>query len=209
MLVIARVKYPNPEQLEAKKSGQAPVKAKVFWMYIIAISLMAFGFVDYPLIAFHVGKLAIIAPIYIPLIYSVAMGIDALSALLFGTLYDKIGIKSLMIAVALAALSPLFVFALPNGYGLVVGMFLWAIGMGAQESVLKSVVASIVAKESRGRAYGILNAMFGVSWFLGSLLIGWLYDYSIVALIVVTFVAEILAFGALYLTNRGLRKQSD
>mgnify|MGYP000068129895 CR=1 FL=1 len=207
VLVVARIKYPNPEQLEAKKMGQAPVKAKVFWMYMVAISLIAFGFVDYPLIAFHINKIAILAPVYIPLIYSLAMGIDAISALVFGTLYDKIGIRSLMIAMAMASFASLFVFAFGNIIGVIIGMILWAIGMGAQESVLKSVVASIVAKDSRGRAYGILNALFGVFWFLGSLLIGWLYDRSMIALIVVTLCAQALALTALYLTDREVRNK--
>jgi len=209
ILVIARVKYPNPDQLEAKKTGQASVKAKTFWLYMMAISLLAFGFVDYPLIAFHIGKVAIVEAIYIPLIFALAMGVDALSALLFGTLYDKIGLKSLMMAMGLAAFAPLFVFALPNLGGLTVGMTLWAIGMGAQESVLKSVVASIVPKQSRGRAYGILNALFGIFWFLGSLLIGWLYEKSILGLVIVSVSVEIAALVALYITGRQLKKDKE
>ena len=206
ILVIARIKYPHPEQLEAKKSVSNPIKIQTFWIYMIAISLMAFGFVDYPLIAFHINKSALLLPIYIPLIYSVAMGVDAISALVFGTLYDKIGVKSLIIALLVAMLAPLFIFIIPNLFGLLLGMGFWAIGMGAQESVLKSVVATIIPKEGRGRAYGILNALFGIFWFLGSLVIGWLYEKSLLMLVIVTLSVEVCALLALSVTDKMMKR---
>lgn len=50
---------------------------------------------------------------------------------------------------------------------------------GAQESTLKAAVAAIVPKRERVVGYGIFETGFGVSWFVGSFLLGILYDTSI------------------------------
>jgi MFS-type transporter involved in bile tolerance (Atg22 family) len=60
------------------------------------------------------------------------------------------------------------------------GMVLWGIGMGAVESVLKSVVATLVPKQRRATGFGIFNTMFGFCWFLGSWTMGILYDSALI-----------------------------
>ncbi|MCD8488739.1 MAG: hypothetical protein LRZ84_18865 [Desertifilum sp.] len=62
-------------------------------------------------------------------------------------------------------------------------MVLWGIGMGAQESILKAVVAGMVPPERRGSAYGIFNTGYGLAWFAGSTLMGILYDTSLSLLV--------------------------
>ena len=59
------------------------------------------------------------------------------------------------------------------------------IGMGAQESILKAAVTTMVPKRSRATGYGIFECCFGVAWFLGSWLLGVLYDQSLLAMTVV------------------------
>ena len=73
------------------------------------------------------------------------------------------------------------------------GIGLWGIGMGAQESVLKAAVTSIVPKTSRATGYGIFECSFGIFWFLGSWLLGVLYDISIPSMIMVSVVAQLIA----------------
>ena len=59
------------------------------------------------------------------------------------------------------------------------GMVLWGVGMGAQESVMRAAVAEMVPADKRGTAYGIFNTGYGIFWFLGSALMGYLYDLSL------------------------------
>ena len=75
---------------------------KSFILYIIGISLFAFGFIDYSLIIMHVSNTyttissslqetsTLITSGNLPLLYAGAMLIDAIAALFFGYLYDKI-----------------------------------------------------------------------------------------------------------------------
>jgi MFS family permease len=179
LLVIARSKYRHPDQMENTKT-MVPLKGnRSFVIYMLAVVFLALGFIDYPVLAFHIGELSIIDVTYVPLLYALAMGVDALAALAFGYLFDKKGIISLLIAIGVAALVPATFFLLDGLVGIIVGIVLWGIAMGAQESILKAVVASFVSKEKRATAYGIFYAAFGTAWFLGSLLIGIFYEIDI------------------------------
>lgn len=87
-------------------------------------------------------------------------------------------------------------------YNAMLGMALWGIGMGAQESIMRAAVAEMVPMDRRGSAYGIFNTGFGVSWFLGSALMGILYDMSIPALIAFSMVMQLLLIPLLLLVKR-------
>jgi MFS family permease len=74
--------------------------------------------------------------------------------------FDRIGIWALMFAVIFASLfAPLVFFG--NAQGRLLGMTLWGIGMGAQESILKAAVARLVPADKRGSASGIFNTGYG------------------------------------------------
>lgn len=179
-LVYAMTRYPNPRELSAKKEKLQDVKGytKPFWIYLAAVSFVAAGFVDFPLIAFHFKKASIMPDGWIPILFSVAMAVDGLSALLAGRIFDRFGIKSLAYFVTLTSLATPFVFLGGSMLGLV-GMVLWGINLGAQESVMRAAVADLAAAEKRGTAYGIFNTGFGLAWFVGSAIMGWFYDFSV------------------------------
>ena len=91
-----------------------------------------------------------------------------------------------------------FVFAFNSVPMLLVGIALWGVGMGAQESILKAAVTSMVPKTSRATGYGIFECSFGAFWFLGSWLMGVLYDASIPAMIAVSVAAQPAAIPRVY-----------
>jgi predicted MFS family arabinose efflux permease len=181
LLVIQRI-YPNPREFEPQVADlEAAGLPRLFWLYLGAIALIAAGFADFPLIAFHLQQTGVEST-PIALLYALAMGVDAIAALIFGRWFDRIGLWSLMIAVSLSLFFAPLVFsqwvALAG-----VGMVLWGIGMGAQESIMKAAVAGIVPAQRRGSAFGIFNTGYGLAWFAGSVVMGWLYDTSLPVLI--------------------------
>lgn len=198
ILVFARFKYPHPDHFENKKTIILSKKpAKTFVIYMIAIACIAAGFMDYPIIAFHVGQKTLINPTYIPLLYAMAMGVDAISALFFGYLFDKKGIISLVYPIFISAFAVPLILLVDGVFVLVLGIICWGIGMGAQESILKAVVAKLVPKDYRARGYGVFSTVFGLFWFLGSLMIGLLYGHSYIGLSVFVVFMELL--GILFL----------
>lgn len=184
ILVISKFKYPHPDEFDTSKK-MAPLKGnKSFIIYMFAISFIAFGFIDYPFLAFHLEAVGSIDAIYIPLLYSLAMGVDAIAALLFGYLFDKISVKALVISTFITLFSTPVFFLIDGTLGVIFGIVLWGIGMGAQESILKAVISKNVPKEKRGTAYGIFYTVFGLSWFIGSSIVGALYGFSIISIVI-------------------------
>lgn len=194
ILIFARILYPSPRDLEIKNLPKIETKglSKVYWLYLFAVALNGAGYADFPLIAYHFKKVATVSEQWIPVFYAVAMGVDALAALLFGYLFDRKGLLVLIISVALSAgFAPLCF--LGGFYSALLGMILWGVGMGAQESIMRAAVALLVPMEKRSTGYGVFNTGYGLFWFLGSIVLGVLYDFSISTLIVFSVILQLSA----------------
>ena len=203
LLLAARKRYPRPHELE-KPGHSASVEGmrSAYWFYLVGIALLAAGFADFPLMAYHFTRQKILPDNLVPVIYAVAMGIDALSALFFGRMYDRKGMTAIIIASAISAFFAPLVFLFRAPSLAIAGIVLWGIGMGAQESILKAAVTSLVPREKRGTAFGFFNAGFGAFWFVGSWVMGVLYDRSLVALVVFSFVCQIASLPLFFRTKR-------
>ncbi len=82
------------------------------------------------------------------------------------------------------------------------GMALWGVGMGAQESIMRAAIATMVPVEKRATAYGIFNTGYGIAWFLGSLLLGIFYDTSIYLLIALSMALQLASIPMLLKVKR-------
>lgn len=206
-LLLAMRRFPHPEQFE-KDAGEKErfVLRSSFILFMAAVGLFAFGFVDFSLISMHVARAGLFDEKQLPLLYAGAMAVDAVAALYFGTRYDKKGIASLALSTAISSLFAVFVFGFGSRWAVMVGVALWGIGMGAQESVMKAAVSSMVSKKNRAAGYGVFECGFGLFWFLGSWLLGALYDADLTALIVVSVGAQWMAV-ALYRISERRRQQ--
>jgi len=192
-LILAKRVYPinvslTKEPLSLETKGFSPA----FWWYILAMSLIGVGFVNYALISYHLSKNPFLAKEYIPLLYALAMGVDAIAALILGILYDKQGMKAVPFSILISLASVPLIF-LSGLSGIIVGIILWGIGMGAQESVLRAIVAQLVPKEKRASGYGVFHSLFGLASFGGSFLLGLLYDYSLIAMLSFSVIAQTLS----------------
>ena len=201
-LLISRYMYPHPHELEV---GTAQLETKGFqrtyWIYMMGSALIAIGFADFPLIAFHFQKSSILSASMIPIFYAVAMGVDAVAALIFGRFFDRIGVLSVALATVLSSFFAPLVFLGKFEWALL-GMVLWGVGMGAQESVMRAAIAELSPLNRRGVAYGLFNTIFGVSWFFGSLIMGFLYDQNPIYVVVLSMLAQFMALPFLILTRR-------
>jgi MFS family permease len=193
VLFTARRLYPRPHDLEVAHPALEPAGLpRLFWVYAAAASLIAAGYADFPLIAFHFGKTASFDPAWIPLLYSLAMAADALASLLLGRLFDRIGIGAMILATCASALAAPLAFLGAPAVAMA-GVTLWGIGVGAQASVMRAAVAPLAPASKRGTAYGIFNAAYGFAWFAGSSVLGVLYDWSVPALVAVSVLLQAAA----------------
>ncbi|MGM9740209.1 MAG: MFS transporter [Candidatus Cryptobacteroides sp.] len=196
LLIVTRLNFPNPEQFEPDPKEYVPLRAdRRFVLYIIGISLFAFGFLDYSLVAMHVSRSCsdLISADVLPLLYSGAMLVDAAAALIFGNLYDRWGMKVLILSAVIAAPFSFLVFLGHSLPSLIIGVVMWGIGMGAQESILKAAVTDMTPKSGRATGFGIFSLAFGFAWFLGSWSLGALYDVNVTLMAAVSALCQLLA----------------
>ncbi|MDU2373383.1 MAG: MFS transporter [Peptoniphilus harei] len=205
LLFITKREFPNPEAFEPEaKKEEAFVMKKSFIYYIVGISFFAFGFMDYALVIMHISKnftglggsygtFRLISEETLPLLYAGAMLVDAVAAFIFGHIYDKKGVRALVISTIISAPFSLFIFGFKSEAAILFGLVLWGIGMGAQESILKAAVTSMVPKKNRATGYGIFECSFGIFWFLGSWVLGVIYSKSLPLMIGLSIFAQVLA----------------
>ena len=189
-LFSARAAYPTRGVALAPSAPQA--LPRMFWIYVAAAGLLACGFVDFPLLGYHFQKTGVAKPAMIPLLYSGAMAVNGITALVFGRLFDRYGLAVLTCGILVSLV------ALPLGFlggemGAIAGVACWATGLGAQDACLRSGIAQVVSMNKRGSAFGAFNGVYGVAWFLGSAAMGLLYDYSLPALVAFGVLAQLAA----------------
>jgi predicted MFS family arabinose efflux permease len=191
MLFYTRIAFPaagaGGHELEQADNFRYPQE---FWWYAAGAALIGFGFVDWPLVAYHFAKSGTVGGPWVPVFYALAMGAGGLGSLAFGKPFDRFGLIVLVpLTVVVAAFAPLVFY---GGFAIaLVGALLWGVGLGIHESVMTAAIATMIPQERRGAAFGLFTSIFGVSWFVGSAAEGALYDVSIEALVTLALVAQL------------------
>lgn len=203
MLLVARTV--SPVDVSARAAvDDTPQLPRVFWSYIAAAGLLAAGFADFPLLAFHFQKTGLARAATIPLLYAVAMAVNGVTALVFGKLFDKHGLPVLAAGILISLLAPPFAF-LGGFNAALAGVVCWGTGMGAMDAILRAGISKVVSMNKRGRAFGIFNAVYGVAWFAGSWTMGVLYDTSVGALVALAVAAQLSAAAVFFSLRREIR----
>ena len=194
-LIVAQRKCPTPvifeerTKEEKKRTDKLPA---IFWNYVLFSFFSILGFVNFQLISYHFEIQSIIPTVQIPIFYAIAMGVDAMIALIIGKLYDRIGLSCLFAIPFLTVLLPFFAFS--HTYSIVLfSIILWGAIMGIHETIMRAAVADLTPLSRRATAYGIFNMVYGLAWFIGSSLIGLLYSVSLELIIVWVGVAEAIS----------------
>jgi predicted MFS family arabinose efflux permease len=193
LVLLARALYPRPQDMETSPptigGSHFP---RVFWIYLLGAILVAAGFADYPLIAFHFSRAETVPGDWIAIFYAVAMAVSGTGSLILGRLFDRFGFVVLVVLTLVSALFAPLVFL--GGFWIaLLGAAIWGLGMGVHESIIPAAVAPMVPSQRRASAFGLFTAGYGVFWFLGSAAIGILYDLSLPAVIAFCVVTQVAA----------------
>src|SRR5215469_13242269 len=202
-LAVARVLHPRPHELE---HGAAPAPAttnltRAYWIYLAAGALLAAGFADFALIGFHFQKANVVPRNLIPVFYAIAMASSALASIPLGHLFDKFGANISLVAFLISAVAAPFVF-LGSFASALIGMIFWGIGMSAQGSLFQAMLTSVIPPQKRSTAFGLFDTGYGVAWFVGSAVMGLLYDKSIVAVALFSVVLQLAALPIFFIANK-------
>jgi predicted MFS family arabinose efflux permease len=193
-LAIARAKFPQPQQLDPRPAPEiADARAlRDLKVFLVATALVAAGYADFALIAFHLARDHVVGSDVVPVLYAIAGLAGGATALVLGRLFDRRGLSVLLWTTLVPALYAPLVF-LGGEWAALAGMVLWGIGFGAHDSLFRAAVAQRIPRERRATVMGVFNAIYGSAWFLGSVLLGVLYDvnplYTVIAALVLQLVA--------------------
>lgn len=193
LVLLARWLYPRPQDLERSRSEiGASGFPRLFWIYLLGAVLVAAGFADYPLIAYHFGIRGTVPGDWIAVFYAVAMAVSGTGSLVFGRLFDRHGFLVLVLLTLLSVLFAPLVF-LGDFWPALIGAAIWGLSMGVHESIIPAAVAPMVPVHRRASAFGLFTAGYGICWFLGSAVIGILYDFSLAAVVAFCVATQLLA----------------
>ncbi|HDD25795.1 MAG TPA: MFS transporter [Acidilobales archaeon] len=173
-LVITRGIYVKTIRITIKKNVRHGFQAlnlrplgKNFILYMMAIAFWGLGFISYEIFSYFVKD-------YIPdyeilILYSIAMLVDALGAVLISFTYEKWGFLTL---ITLPIVSSILPFTATIGLRLYVYLTAGLIGIviGITETIVRASIADMIPIEYRGTAYGIFNITLGFSLLIGKVI---------------------------------------
>ncbi|MEW6398810.1 MAG: MFS transporter [Bacillota bacterium] len=209
LLAISRLLYPRPEALEGSPVETLPQPdegklPRVFWMYTLFTAASIGGFAHFQLVSYHFKVRGVVPDPQIPILFALAMGVDALVALPVGHLFDRKGLLTLAVLPALTVPIPFLVFS--RSYHLAIpGVVLWGAAMAVQETIMRAAIAELIPSARRGMAYGIFNTVYGVAWFAGSAAMGVLYELGVPYVILFALLVELASVPLIFLVARSAK----
>jgi hypothetical protein len=177
---------------------------RAFFGYALAAGLTTGGLVTFGIIGYHLTVSGLVPVAGVPLVYAAAMGVEALAALGVGLVYDRRGGTILLAVPVLVALVPPLALS-GQLWVVLLGVAIWALAYGVQDSTVKALVAEVVEAPRRATAYGVFAGIQGAFAVVGGVGAGWLYERSLISLVVVVAVTQLVALALLARTLRSLR----
>ena len=200
-LIVARINFPVPAQLEEGETAPASEFDRSYWLYMTGAACFAAGLMSYELIAYHLTTAKIVSENWIPVFLAFSTGCGVIASLVLGKLYDRARLPTLLVAVVLSALFTPFAF-LGGFTAVLIGMVFWGIGYATQDTLLKAVVANVLPEGKRNLAFGLFYAGYGVGWLTGSIVAGLLYEQSRGGLIAFAVIAQLASLPLFVIAKR-------
>jgi len=211
VVLYTRNKYPKPAYFEENIEGCRNIAqnknvstkqlSKSFMYYSLFIFFSVLGFSNYPIISYHLISQKVLSEALIPTFYAIAMAVDGVFAVFIGKYYDKKGFISLVLIPLLSVPVAVFGFS-ANSILAMMSIILWGCIMSIHETIMRATVADITTISNRGKAYGFFNTIYGIAMFLGSAIMGYLYEYHLHYIFIYVILIEIFALMIFVLFKR-------
>lgn len=198
--------YDDPHPPSASSAPSTATRARTalspgYYLFAAACAAMTTGLMTFGVISFHLVHDRLVAAAAVPVVYAGAMAIEAVSALVTGFAYDRVGGRVLLLLPPVIAVVPLLAFAPAVGVALG-GVALWGWATGVLDSTVKALVADLVPRGRLATAYGLFAAGQGVAALAGGALAGGLYDDHRPLLAVLVGACQVVALVLLLLVLR-------
>lgn len=187
LLALARLRRAAPDPALWEPAAQVSEKKQLrleaglprqFWQYAAFSAATMLGFSTWAVLAFHLTTRHLVSPSLVPVLYALAMAAASGAAVGFGRIYDRIGLRGLIVLPPLAIVVPLLSFSSTTAL-FIGGSIVWGTAMGIHDSTMRAAVADFVPAHRRGAGYGTFTAIYGLAWLAGAAIIGFLYERSL------------------------------
>ena len=201
MMIVLAYTYKTIGRRVEVESTKVPAEggglSRSFWIYSAAILLNTIGLIPVALILFKAS--GILQPTaqqwIVPLLYVAVQLVDAPMAFMSGIIFDKIGVKILVVPFILSILPAFF-----TGYGglteIILACLLFGTVLGMQESIYRAAIVNLVPINRRGTAYGIFNTLLGVGTLFSGVIFGFFLDKGLPITVLLGY-ASVVQAGAL------------
>lgn len=192
---------PRSAWAEVRAAAVGADLPRTFHLFSLAAALTTAGLMTFGVMSYRFVETGLVAVAVVPLVYALAMGVEALAALATGGMFDRWGGRVLLGVPVLVAVVPLCVFA-DQLWLVLAGVVVWGAAAGVQDSTVKAYVADLVPAGRRATAYGVFAAVQGIGALVGGAVAGALVDHHAASLAVVIGVLQVAAVVLLWRTTR-------
>ncbi len=221
MFGYGKMKRPVAKALEGvgrEGGGRIP---RTVYLYSLAVLLNTAGLFHIALILYLATGLLADIIWFVPILYMIAQGIDAVSAPLSGSAYDKYGIKFLTVPFILSILPTVFVTLLFVSisfisFGSLVFLLLsvisFGIVLGMQESIYRAAIADLTGISKRGLGYGLFNTAYGLGFLISGTVLGYMLDIALKKpsyMVYSVLYSTILQVVAVFMLFMSIRKKEE
>ena len=204
LLLMVRSRVPDmtvydeaPLVVRAAARVEHPTRLpRVFYVFAVSCAASTLGLMTFGIIGFHLVDAGLVRTALVPVVYALAMAVEAISALATGFAYDRVGARVLLVLPVLVAVVPLLAFDDRLAWVLV-GIVVWGAAVGVQDSTVKALVADLVPAPRLATAYGVFAAFQGGAALAGGALAGALYGGGVMDLVVVIGVCQAVSLALL------------
>lgn len=192
---------PRSAWAEVRAAAVGADLPRTFHLFSLAAALTTAGLMTFGVMSYRFVEAGLVAAAVVPLVYALAMAVEALAALATGGMFDRWGGRVLLGVPVLVAVVPLCVFT--DRLWLVLGgVVVWGAACGVQDSTVKAYVADLVPAGRRATAYGVFAAVQGIGALVGGAVAGALVDRHTTLLAVVIGGLQVVAAVLLWRTTR-------
>jgi hypothetical protein len=172
-----------------------------FYAFALSCAAGTLGLMTFGVISYHLVRADLVGEALVPVVYALAMGLEAVAALATGFTYDRIGHRVLLVLPVLIALVPPLAFS-GQVWPALAGVAVWGFATGIQDSTVKALVADLVPASGLATAYGAFAAFQGAAALGGGVLAGALYADHLGLLVVLVALLQAISLALLLLTPR-------
>ncbi|MDE2345875.1 MAG: MFS transporter [Gammaproteobacteria bacterium] len=202
LIFLWRARGLQPDPAPAPAPADPAKFGRRYYLYMAFAAVSILGFSHFILVSYHLEIHHLLAPAMIPLLFGLAMGTDAVAALVAGHFYDRHGLKVLYALPLLTLPAVPLLFLATHPLGIWAGAALWGAALGVQESTVRAGVATLTPEHLRATAYGLFDTVYGAAWFVGSVLMGALYALGPVWLVLAAILLQLLSLPLLAVIGR-------